>query len=165
MSTLNHLVVTGGRGFVGSHLIRRLLRDQPSLRITVPTRQGAHAASQPYGVQDERVRYVTADLHDDVPAGAGDDVEVGSNLNEVELTACLLARARALVPAHDHGRRDYEQANRGRRTVTDISYPHIENQALMKARFSLSRGAQVKTARPRPWGVSHVYQALFSLSG
>src|SRR5438045_9368630 len=65
MVTYPHVLVTGGAGFIGSHLVDRLLED-PERRVTVLDRLsvGGSRANLEQHDGDGRLRFVEGDVND-----------------------------------------------------------------------------------------------------
>jgi dTDP-glucose 4,6-dehydratase len=97
MVTYSHVLVTGGAGFIGSHLVDALL-GEPGRRVTVLDRLsiGGSKANLEQHENDDRLRFVEGDV------------------NDVELVRSLVAGADAVIhaAAESHVDRSIEQARR-----------------------------------------------------
>ncbi|WP_309067613.1 NAD-dependent epimerase/dehydratase family protein [Microbacterium sp.] len=91
------IVVTGGAGFIGSHLVDELVNRRRATRVTiVDSFANGRRANVLRWASDPRVRIVEADIRTEAGLGTVDDADVVFHL------ACLSARQAAQDPVENH---------------------------------------------------------------
>ncbi|WP_203135840.1 dTDP-glucose 4,6-dehydratase [Microbacterium sp. JZ31] len=91
------IVITGGAGFIGSHLVEELVTRRRATQVTVvDSFTTGRRANVLRWIDDSRVRIVQADIRSEAALRAVDDADVVFHL------ACLCARKAAQDPVENH---------------------------------------------------------------